>query len=80
MTNLIALDQDGAEIFNAQLAVREETSAKVTLYNGTARRSYHCAPECQRMLSISDDKSQFDELAQSVEKKFGVVNSAIGGN
>ncbi|HKJ63540.1 MAG TPA: pilus assembly protein N-terminal domain-containing protein [Hyphomicrobiales bacterium] len=78
-TNLIALDQDGAEIFSTQLAVSNGASATVTLYSGTIRRSYHCVPDCQRTLSIGDDKSQFDDLAQAVERKFGVVNSAIGG-
>lgn len=79
-TNLIALDQNGAEIFSALLAVHDEDVATVTLYSGTTRRSYHCAPDCQRKLSIGDDKSQFDDLAQAVERKFGVVNSAIAGN
>ncbi len=78
-TNLIALDRDGAEIFSTQLAVSNGAIATVTLYNGTIRRSYHCAPDCQRTLSIGDDKSQFDDLAQAVERKFGLVNSAIGG-
>lgn len=77
-TNLIALDKTGAEIFTTTLAVHEGLNRKVTLYNGTVRRSYHCAPDCQRTLSIGDDRSQFDDLAQSVERKFGVVSSAIG--
>lgn len=79
-TNLIALDQDGAEIFSTQLAVGDGGGATVMLYSGTVRRSYHCAPNCQRTLSVGDDKSQFDDLAQAVERKFGVVNSAIAGN
>jgi hypothetical protein len=78
-TNLIVLDRDGAEMFSSQLAVSDGAHATVTLYSGTARRSYHCAPVCQRTLSIADDKTQFDDLAQAVERKFGVVNSAIAG-
>lgn len=78
-TNLIALDRDGVEIYSTQLAVSDGALATVTLYSGTARRSYHCTPVCQRTLSIADDKSQFDDLAQAVERKFGVVNSAIAG-
>lgn len=78
-TNLIVLDRNGAETFNSQLAVSDGGRATVTLYSGTARRSYHCAPVCQRTLSIADDKTQFDDLAQAVERKFGVVNSAIAG-
>ena len=78
-TNLIVLDADDREIFNARLGVRESDMRQVTLYKGTVRQSYHCAPDCQRTLSIGDDKSQFEELADTVSKKFGVVNSAIEG-
>jgi hypothetical protein len=78
-TNLIALDREGREILNARLSVREADRRQVTLYKGTLRQSLHCAPDCQRMLSIGDDRSQFEQLADTVTKKFGVVNSAIGG-
>jgi Pilus formation protein N terminal region len=78
-TNLIALDSEGREIFNARLAVHEGDKRQVTLYKGTMRQSLHCAPDCQRMLSIGDDKTQFEQLAETVTRKFGVVNSAIGG-
>lgn len=80
ITNLIALDASDREIFNAKLSVRETEIRQVTLYKGTARQTFHCAPECQRTLSVGDDKSQFEQLAESMSKKFGVVNSAIGGN
>ena len=79
-TNLIVLDAESREIFSARLSVREADIRQVTLYKGTARQSYHCAPDCQRTLSIGDDKSQFEQLADSVSKKFGVVKSAILGN
>lgn len=77
-TNLIALDREGREIVSVRLSVREGQQRQVTLYRGTARQSYHCAPDCQRTLSIGDDKTQFEQLAESVSRKFGVVNSAIG--
>lgn len=78
-TNLIVLDRQGREILNARLGVREADRRQVTLYKGTTRQSLHCAPDCQRMLSIGDDRTQFEQLADTVTKKFGVVNSAIGG-
>jgi Flp pilus assembly secretin CpaC len=79
-TNLIALDAQGHEILNVRLGVREDAIRRVTVYKGTVRQSLDCAPDCQRTLSIGDDKSQFEQLADTVSKKFGVVNSAIGGN
>jgi len=77
-TNLIALDREGREIVSVRLSVKQGQQRQVTLYRGTARQSYHCAPDCQRTLSIGDDKTQFEQLAESVSRKFGVVNSAIG--
>jgi hypothetical protein len=77
-TNLIALDAEGREILSARLAVREGDARQVTLYRGTSRQSYHCAPDCQRTLSLGDDKAAFEQLAGTVSAKFGVVNAAIG--
>jgi hypothetical protein len=79
-TNLIVLNATGQEIFNAQLSVNEGRAQIVKLYKGTMRQSLHCAPECQRMLTIGDDKSQFEQIAESVTKKFGVVQSAVGND
>ena len=79
-TNVIALDADGHEILSARLGVSEGDIRQVTVFKGTVRQSLHCAPDCERTLSIGDDKSQFEQLAESVTKKFGVVNSAISGN
>ncbi|NJM34682.1 MAG: pilus assembly protein [Rhodomicrobium sp.] len=79
-TNLIVLDDAGRETYGARLAVGEGGTRQVTVYRGTSRQSLHCAPECQRMLSLGDDKAQFEQLADLLTKKFGVVNSAIGGS
>ena len=79
-TNLIVLDAAGQEILNARLGVSEGKTQQVTVYRGMARHSLHCAPDCQRTLTLGDDKTQFEQLAESVAKKFGVAHSAMGGN
>ena len=78
VTNLIVLDAKGNEVFNARLGVNGTHKHIVKVYKGTMQQSLHCAPECQRILTIGDDKSQFEQIADSVTKKFGVVQSAIG--
>lgn len=78
-TNVIALDSQGQEILNARLGVAPNDARLVTVYRGVMRTSLHCTPECQRMLVIGDDKTQFEQLAESMAKKFGVANSAIAG-
>jgi hypothetical protein len=78
-TNVIALDAQGREIISAQLGVAPNDARLVTVYRGALRTSLHCTPDCQRTLAIGDDKTQFEQLAESVAKKFGVVNSAVAG-
>lgn len=77
-TNVIALDGEGRAILSTRLGVAPNDSQLVTVYRGTLRQSLHCTPDCQRMLVIGDDKAQFEQLAESVTKKFGVANSVAG--
>ncbi len=78
-TNVIVLDRDGREILSTRLGVAPNDARLVTVYRGTLRQSLHCTPDCQRMLAIGDDKAQFEQLADSVAKKFGMAVSAAGG-
>lgn len=78
-TNVIALGADGREILNAKLGVAPNDARLVTIYRGALRQSLHCTPDCQRVLAIGDDKTQFEQLAESVTKKLGVANSVAGG-
>jgi Flp pilus assembly secretin CpaC len=78
-TNLIALDSAGRTILTARLGVAPNDDQLVTVYRGTLRQSLHCAPDCQHVLAIGNDKTQFEQLAESVQKKFGVANSIAGG-
>jgi hypothetical protein len=73
------LDRDGREILSTRLGVAPNDARLVTVYRGTLRQSLHCTPDCQRMLAIGDDKAQFEQLADSVAKKFGMAVSAAGG-
>lgn len=78
-TNLIALDSAGRTILTARLGVAPNDDQLVTVYRGTLRQSLHCTPDCQHVLTIGDDKTQFEQLAESMQKKFGVSNSVAGG-
>jgi hypothetical protein len=79
-TNLIVLDAEGREILSTRLGVAPNDSRLIIVYRGASRQSFHCTPECQRVLAIGDDKAQFEQLAETVTKKFGVANSATRGN
>ncbi|MEJ2116504.1 MAG: DUF3027 domain-containing protein, partial [Alphaproteobacteria bacterium] len=72
-TNVIALDASGREIYSARLGVKGNNTRIVRLYKGTLRQSLHCAPGCQRTLAIGDDKSQFEQVADT-----GTVGDHLG--
>ncbi len=78
-TNVIALDGSGHEILSARLGVAPNDARLVTVYRGPLRTSFYCTPDCQRMLAIGDDKTQFEQVAEAVAKKLGVANSAVAG-
>jgi len=78
-TNLIVLDSAGGTILSTRLGVAPNDDQLVTVYRGTLRQSLHCTPDCQHVLTIGDDRTQFEQLAESMQKKFGVSNAAAGG-
>ncbi len=69
-TNMLALDRAGEVIMNKTVQVVAPGSADlVTVYRGTARKSYSCAPECGARITLGDDKTYFtDTMGQSAAR------------
>jgi len=56
-TNLIALDENGTEIYNTQITVGAPLSAQVTLYRGSMQHNLACAPRCEHTVTMGDADS-----------------------
>ncbi len=68
-TNIIALDRDGEKIDEVIVHVRNSGNRSVTLYLGSGRHSYNCAPRCDRTLNAGDQKAGFETLESQITKK-----------
>lgn len=68
-TNIIALDRDGEKIDEVIVHVRQSGTRSVTLYLGSGRHSFNCAPRCDRTLNSGDQKDGFETLESQITKK-----------
>ena len=76
-TNVIVVDGDGAEVYNASVTVGAPNLAQVTLYRGSqGQQNLACAPRCERTVTQGDEKMQ-DIYADS-DKKVDVSQKSAG--
>ncbi len=72
-TNIIALDRDGETIDEVMVHVRNSGTRSVTLYLGSGRHSFNCAPRCDRTLNAGDNKDGFETLESQITKKRSIA-------
>jgi Flp pilus assembly secretin CpaC len=58
-TNLIAVDRNGATLFDRQIQVVGPADRIVVVYRGVDRESYSCMPDCGRRITIGDTPAYF---------------------
>jgi hypothetical protein len=66
-TNLLALDRAGRAVMDTTVQVLGASGGDmVVVYKGMKRETYSCAPDCERRITLGDDKDYFgDTLDQS---------------
>jgi Flp pilus assembly secretin CpaC len=70
-TNIIAVDDTGAEIWNSRVTVGTPTMAQVTIYRGPqGQRNLACSPHCERTVTQGD--AEMDGIYQNADKKVDV--------
>ncbi len=75
-TNLIILDGEGREIVSKQLEVRLSGISQMTVQRAGSRYSYACAPKCEPVLAIGDEKEQFEAVREAIT---GRIEGAMAG-
>ena len=65
-TNLIALDETGAEIVNALVRVSSDIRALTTVFYGADRQTFSCAPVCEQVIAVGDDPAKFDAAKDQI--------------
>lgn len=79
ITNVIALDADRNVIQEQRILVVRDDMRQVSVYKGTKRETYNCAPNCNPTLMIGDDPKYFDEVVKGNQTKTKFSDSAVDG-
>jgi Flp pilus assembly secretin CpaC len=62
VTNLIALDSNGAMLAESHISVRAPTESVMMVQRGLERESYSCTPHCQPSVKLGDSAKYFGEV------------------
>ena len=77
-TNVIALNASGDQVANFELTVTSSGSHELSLYRGSARASYSCAPRCEPELNAGDAEAVFSQNLTKQSSKMSIANGAAG--
>jgi Pilus formation protein N terminal region len=73
MTNIVALDHDGAVLLSRSVAVTGPRADVVVVYRGVERETYSCTPYCERRLTLGDSGPYFDQTAAQIAARNAVA-------
>ncbi len=68
VTNVLALDNAGAQLVDAIVRVSAPTEATLTVQRGMDRQTYSCTPVCQPSIALGDSGSYFSETKGQAEQ------------
>ena len=77
-TNVIALNTSGDQIASFELNVTSSGTHELSLYRGSARASYNCAPRCEPKLNSGDATAVFGNTLTQQTGKMGLATGAAG--
>ncbi len=79
-TNVIVLDADRNVIQDQRIVVVRDPARQVSLYKGTKRETYSCAPTCNPALVAGDDTKFFGDVKTGFEGKTKFSDTAADSN
>ncbi len=68
-TNLIVLDVNGHEILNSTIRVSSDVHQLTTVFYGANRETFSCAPVCEQVISVGDEKDKFDNATAQIQTR-----------
>ncbi len=68
-TNLIVLDASGHEVLNSVVRVSSDIRALTTVFYGANRQTFSCAPVCEQVISVGDQKDKFDNATAQIQTR-----------
>ncbi len=79
LTNIYIFDEKGETISNLMVRVRSQNSDMLTFHHGSSRTTYNCTSNCERTITVGDNRVAFEETSQQVQKKFEQA-AELGGD
>jgi hypothetical protein len=77
ITNVIALDRNGAVLLEKSVEVTGPTIGAVVVYRGIERETYSCTPVCERRVTLGDSSPYFDAALNQTGNRNGLAQ-AVG--
>lgn len=68
-TNLILIDKEGNEIANYLLRVSSDIRQLTTVFYGASRQTFSCAPVCEQVISVGDNKDKFEAATAQINTR-----------
>lgn len=66
-TNLIVLDAEGDEVVNSVVRVSSDVRQLTTIFYGVTRQTFSCAPVCEQVISVGDDRERFETATSQIQ-------------
>ena len=66
-TNLIVLDEQGAEVMNSVVRVSSDIRQLTTVFYGTDRQTFSCAPTCEQVIAVGDNPDVFTNATTQIQ-------------
>ncbi|MES1155250.1 MAG: pilus assembly protein N-terminal domain-containing protein [Pseudorhodoplanes sp.] len=76
VTNVIALDRNGATLLEKQIMVKGPYINTVVVYRGVSRETYSCAPFCEPRVTLGDGQRYFENNLTQTGTWIGQVQGA----
>jgi Flp pilus assembly secretin CpaC len=73
-TNLIVLDEKGAEVANLVVRVSSDIRQLTTVFYGSKRQTFSCSPTCEQVISVGDSPEVFETAKVQIEKRTAFSN------
>jgi Flp pilus assembly secretin CpaC len=68
-TNLIVLDVNGHELLNTTVRVSSDIRQLTTVFYGPNRQTFSCAPVCEEVVSVGDQKEKFENASAQIQAR-----------
>lgn len=68
-TNMIVLDKDGKELVDAVVRVSSNVRQLTTIFYGSNRQTFSCAPTCEQVISVGDSDEAFGRATSQIQTR-----------